>query len=737
MKKAAFLFILWLMAGTCIKTNAQELQNDTISVAATLPRFLYEGDRMEVHAEISNNSNKERTGQVTLQLADASTNTSVDGWFQNVFPVQFFTVAAHTTESVSFPIEVPYLFKKPLYWRISAQSETTVDSKEGTLPVFTTKTLVTEKLVVPILPGTRKYTFSKLVQTDAATEQHALSFVYFPNLVWHVVQTLPYFENGQAPSALQAWNQFYAFALAAKISNTAPEIIQTMDSWKKEMTKPDSPATNIRNSTMNNAQPYNKGATYVKTDATEKKDLILFLDSSNMQSNLQRSFDSLRKLQKTTGGFSWFANGPEDRFITQMILTGIGHLKKLRAIPQNMERPIAALTKQALSYLDQQLINDYNVASKTRNTAKAHSSNSSQLPYLYVRSFFTEAELPQSLKAAYQYFLQQAQQSWQAESTLHQAMLAIMLHRNGTKEKAIAIMHSLEQARTSSKQKGSGEEWPQNAVAEKTVLAEAFHEINSNSEKVSLLQKDVLDLKQANSWQTPYTSALACYALLLQPTAAENKEPVLQVTLGTVHISNSQTEARAGYFKQTFLPPLLQPEVGNIQVQAPQIEKPSASKNVQAALYWQYFNEAKPVQKQTKPLYLRKQLFTVHAGKAAEIVGTEVRNLHKGDTLKVRLTFSSDRKLEYIVLKDAYAAAIEPLPVTDSYQVKENYTYYQRNNLGSMDYFVPALPKGTSVFEYLGTLKHAGIFTSNKPEIEPLYDSEIETQSEPLQIQVE
>ena len=91
-------------------------------VQPNAPRFLREGDKMEFSAKIVNLTEKELTGQAELQLFDATTNQPVDGWFKNMMPNQYFTVAAGQSEAVKFPIEVPYQFNKALVWRIIAQS---------------------------------------------------------------------------------------------------------------------------------------------------------------------------------------------------------------------------------------------------------------------------------------------------------------------------------------------------------------------------------------------------------------------------------------------------------------------------------------------------------------------------------------------------------------------------------------------------------------------------------------
>ena len=81
----------------------QKLQTQkSLMVQPNIPRFLREGDQMELSVKIANLTNKELTGTITLELIDATTNTSVDGWFQNVFPQQYFTAEAAQSGIVQF-----------------------------------------------------------------------------------------------------------------------------------------------------------------------------------------------------------------------------------------------------------------------------------------------------------------------------------------------------------------------------------------------------------------------------------------------------------------------------------------------------------------------------------------------------------------------------------------------------------------------------------------------------------
>jgi uncharacterized protein YfaS (alpha-2-macroglobulin family) len=121
-----------------------------LMVQPNMPRFLRQGDRLELSIKIANISEKELTGQAELQLFDASTNQPIDGWFMNSFPNQYFTVAAGQSDVVKFPIEIPIQFTGLLQWRIVARAGNLSDGEEAFIPVLTNKVLVTETLPLPV-----------------------------------------------------------------------------------------------------------------------------------------------------------------------------------------------------------------------------------------------------------------------------------------------------------------------------------------------------------------------------------------------------------------------------------------------------------------------------------------------------------------------------------------------------------------------------------------------------------
>ncbi|RYF92802.1 MAG: alpha-2-macroglobulin, partial [Chitinophagaceae bacterium] len=206
-----------------------------LMVQPNAPRFLREGDKMDFSAKVVNLSDKELTGQAELQLVDATTNQPVDGWFGNMAPSQFFTVAPGQSEAVLFPITVPFQFNKALVWRVVAKAANFSDGEESAMPVLTNRMLVTETLPLTMKGiGTKNFSFEKLLKSGGSEtlQNHSLTVEYTSNPAWYAVQSLPYLMEYPYDCAEQTWNRYYANTLASFIANSSPRIRQVFESWK-------------------------------------------------------------------------------------------------------------------------------------------------------------------------------------------------------------------------------------------------------------------------------------------------------------------------------------------------------------------------------------------------------------------------------------------------------------------------------------------------------------------------
>src|SRR5580698_3190233 len=115
-------------------------------VQSNAPRFLREGDKINLSFKVVNLTDSETTGQMGLSLTDPTTGETADGMFLNRQPNQYFTVPARGSSVVDFPVEIPYQYNRPVSYRIVAEAKSFTDGEEAVLPVVSNRMLVTETL---------------------------------------------------------------------------------------------------------------------------------------------------------------------------------------------------------------------------------------------------------------------------------------------------------------------------------------------------------------------------------------------------------------------------------------------------------------------------------------------------------------------------------------------------------------------------------------------------------------
>jgi uncharacterized protein YfaS (alpha-2-macroglobulin family) len=728
-----------------------------LMVQPNAPRFLREGDRMDFSGKIVNLTDKELTGQVQLQLIDATTNQPVDGWFRNVFPSQYFTVAAKQSAPVSFTIEIPFQYNKPVTYRIVAKSGDISDGEEAMLPVVSNRMLVTESLPLPVRGNaTKNFTFEKLLKSGGSEtlNHHALTVEFTANPAWYAVQALPYIMENPYDCSEQIFNRYYANALAGTIANASPKIKEIFERWKTADTS--ALLSNLQKneelkSVLLQETPW---VLQAKTEAEQKKNIALLFDLVRMSSELEKSINKLRDLQSTNGGFVWFKGGPDDRYMTQYILTGIGHLKKLNALPAN-DQNINAIIKMALPYLDQRIREDYENMLKYKKQPVSQDEGISALhiQYLYMRSFFPEYGVPGNAFKAFNYYRTQSQQNWVKQNKYLQGMIALSLFRTGDVQTAKNIIASLKQNALTNEEMGmywsntpagkgivTGYYWYQAPVETQSLLMEAFNEITHDTQAVEDMKIWLLKQKQTQNWRTSKATADACYALLLQGTDWLTGTPEVTVELGhtAVRSKDQQQEAGTGYFKKVIDGNQVKPDMGNVKVS---ISSPTGGgrKGAWGAVYWQYFENLDKITSAATPLQLTKKLFiekNTDRGLVLQPVN-EGDALKIGDKVKVRIELRVDRTMEYVHMKDMRAACMEPVNVISQYKWQGGLGYYESTKDASTNFFFGWLPKGTYVFEYPLFVTHTGTFSNGVTTIQCMYAPEFTSHSEGVKVKVE
>ncbi|MES2374411.1 MAG: alpha-2-macroglobulin family protein [Bacteroidota bacterium] len=728
-----------------------------LMVQSNAPRFMREGDNMEFSSKIVNLTDKEITGQVSLELVDPVTNNSIDGWFQNVFPSQFFTVEAGQSFAVKFPIQIPFGYNRPLSWRIKARAGEFSDGEENTLPVLTNRILVTESLPL-YLPSdtTKSFVFDKLLKSNSESLTHeGLTIEYTSNPVWYAVQALPYLMEYPYECAEQTFNRFYANALASYIINKNPRIKQVFEQWKKD-------SSSLKSNLQKNEElkqillQETPWVMQAESEEQQKKNLALLFDLAKIGAQTDVTLAKLTQMQLPNGSFSWFKGGGEDRYITNYILTGIGKLKRLGALSPEAAAGIRIMLVNALKYMDGKIAEDYNWLIKNKADLNTQHISSFQIDYLYMRSFFRD--IAQQSQKEYDYYFGQGKKFWVKQNSYYKAELGLIYYRNSDEKFATGTVLPalLENTVIDSKQGMYWKTthtgfWYQSPIEHQSMMIAFMSEINmdqknaSISKNIDAMKTWLLLNKQTNNWRTTIATADACYALLLNGSDWLNADKTVTIQLGKTVISSAteKTEAGTGYFKKRIDGEKVKPEMGNVTVSinSPISRFPNSkisSSPSWGSIYWQYFEEMNKITSAASPLSLIKKLFierNTDKGKVLEPV-KDNEELKTGDKIIVRIELRSDRDMDYLHLKDMRAASMEPVNVLSGYKWQDGLGYYESTKDASTNFFIDHLRKGTYVFDYPLFITHTGIFSVGIATIQCMYAPEFTSHSEGIKIRV-
>lgn len=732
-----------------------------LMVQPNAPRFMREGDKMEFSAKVVNLSEKEITGTAQLELLDATTNKPIDGWFKNIFPEQHFTIAAGQSGAVKFPIEIPHNFNSALTYRIIAKAGDASDGEEMALPVLTNRMLVTESLPLN-LRGTNKkeFRFEKLINsTNSETiSNHALTVEYTSNPAWYAVQSLPYLMEYPYECAEQTFNRYYANILATNIANTIPKIKAVFEKWKTIDTA--ALLSNIqKNEELKSAllqeTPWVLEA---KNENQQKKNIALLFDMVRMSAEADKAYKKLKDLQSSNGGFVWFKGGPDDRYMTQYILSGIGHLRKLNALSGPAYEKVKSTIDAAIPYLDRKIKEDYDNLIKYKADLKLNHTGYTQIQYLYMRSFFPEYKIAPASQTAYNYYREQIKKYWLDNSKYMQAMIALALHRTNENIVPAAIIKSLKENAIVKEEmgmywkeytEGSRYYWYQAPIETHAMMIEAFSDVDKNTNTVDDLKTWLLKQKQTQSWSSTKATAEACYALLLGGSNWLAEEKEVEITLGGQRLESisaspspggearGEVEEGTGYFKKRIEGEKVKPEMGNIAVTINSTNKVSKSTSW-GSVYWQYFEDLDKITSAETPLKLTKKLFiqkNTDRGPVLQAI-TNDAELKVGDKVKVRIELRADRDMEYVHMKDMRAACMEPTNVISRYKYQDGLGYYESTKDASTNFFFNYVPKGTYVFEYTLFVTHAGNFSNGITSIQCMYAPEFTAHSEGIRVSV-
>ncbi|WP_284651707.1 carboxypeptidase-like regulatory domain-containing protein [Flavobacterium terrisoli] len=711
-----------------------------LMVFPNMPRFFRENDTIVIAAKVANLTSELKNGMAILQLFDATTMENIDAKAMNANAVRNFTIAPSGNSVVSWKIRIPKGLQG-LQYKVIAKAGDYSDGEESVLPVLTNDILVTETIPVWVRENSKKeYVLSNLKNNTSTTLRHHLfTLEYTSNPTWIAIQSLPYLMEYEHDCAEQLFSKYYSNLLASEIITSNPKIAEVFDQWRKSGKPISKLEQNEELKSLLLAEtPWINDT---QSEEEKKKSLALLFDLEKTKSSTDNIFKKLKEKQKYSGGFAWFEGGNENEYITRHIVSGLGHLQKLK-VKKEISDSFTDITKRAIPYLDAK----YSEHNANTKDYRIWYTQYADLHFLYMRSFYLETyPMSEEIKAITAKQLQAIKTEWLTYSLYSKGLAAIVLYRFGDKTTAKKIIESLKETSASNDDWGmywienkAGWYWYQSPIETQALLIEAFAEIDKDNKSVDAMKVWLLKNKQAKSWGTTKATTEAIYALIYQGSNWLSVKDNAKIKIGdnkilTKKLTENEKEAETGYIKMNWKADEISNDMANVSIEN-KSNVPSYG-----GIYWQYFEDSDKIKSSDKSLMsVKKELYLKRQkndGEQLEKI-TSKNPLKIGDLVTVRLIITTREDMEYIHLKDMRASCFEPVDVLSRYFWKDGTGYYMSTKDAATHLFFDRLNKGTYVIEYDIRVNNKGDFSNGITTIESMYAPEYTSHTKGIRISV-
>jgi uncharacterized protein YfaS (alpha-2-macroglobulin family) len=688
--------------------EAKVVTQKKLMVEPSMPRFLREGDEIELSVKVTNTSDAKQKGKVSLKFSDKLKELGEEK----------FALEAGKSVSVKWVVKVPDTAAGITKYTVLAKAEDYGDGEEGFLPILSKRVQVIESLAFSVKPQQeKKLTFKRLANISDTAEHLSLTLEVTPNATWSAILALPYLMEYPYECAEQVFHRYYANALARQIVKDNPVIEKVFKQWKAETL--DSPLQKNQElkSLMIEETPWL--ATALK-EKEQRNNIAILFDSARLETETKSALKKLREKRNLDGCWSWFPGGPRNIYITSLIVRGIG---RLRAIGVSVDMEMAL---KPLPALDEEMQESIAYRKKEKHLYFSCGDAS----YLHMRSFFIkDAKVDKSIVDTLITWAK-ADHQWTKLSRYSRAQAAIAFNRFGEGELAKLIMKSVRENAVEDEEMGMSWRMPRSwwwydaPLETQALTIEAFKEVTKEQDAVDACALWLLQQKRTSRWTTTTSTADAIYALMLGNNTMLTPTAEVDVTLGGVSIKPDTSEAGSGYFSKRYQPAEIKPAMAKIEVKNPN------NAITFGALHWQYLEDIdKVTQSEDKmPIVIDRKLFVKEYTTKGPVL-KPAKSVKIGDTIVTRIELRVEREMEFVHMKDTRAASIEPVDVLSSYRWQDGTGYFQSTRDTATHFFFDRLNRGTYIFEYECRVFQNGKCKAGMTEIQCMYAPEFNAHS--------
>jgi len=698
------------------------------SVTPNYPRFLREGDELNLQSKLSNLTNKKLNGSAQLQILDAFTNeyisekfglstlTAVSGYNKE----QAFSLNENGNSALTWKIKVPNNVSS-IILKVVAKAGKYSDGEQKAIPVLPNRMLVTDAVPIFVKEGeTKTFVLDNLKNTNSTTISNVSNTLELTtNPIWEIMFALPSLKNDQNSSTDVIFNKWFADVLASEIFKANPKLKTVFEEYQSKGL-----LTSNLEKNQELKQLLLEETPWVlesKNEQEQMAKLALLFDTNNMRNAINQDWDDFKKLQNPDGGFSWYQGYPSSYGTSLYILKNLGKINvwlkdNVRDYQSSEQKELVA---KLIGYVDSEI-------NKYTDVKKENVINNWTLDYLDTRNYW-EKQYPLKGKGATLKSLvkQKAKTTKITDFTffgVHRT--ALLMSDYGLKDVSDKLLNYLKETSVDSKTQGIY--WKQNLddwgwfsskVVNHAGALEAFNKLRPNDQKfIEDMKIWLITQKEVNSWGSSRGTSEVIFTILNSGKSWTSAESDKATIIWGGKELKPETQA-TGYVKSAVKTDVLDKSLATVTV-----TKPGAG-IVQGGLFWQYYEDLDKIKSSENYISVVKELYK----KIKTVNGEELQKispdtpLKVGDKVTVRMILNTDRTMEFIHIKDMRAAGFEPLNVLSGYQWNNSLGYYQSTKDASTNFYIQYMPKGKYVFEYDYVANASGKFSNGITTIQNYY----------------
>ncbi|HBV17642.1 alpha-2-macroglobulin family protein [Chryseobacterium carnipullorum] len=713
----------------------QVVTQKEFSVTPNYPRFLREGDELNLQSKLSNLTDKKLSGSAELQILDAFTNENISSQFGINAGTQNFNLNEKGNSALTWKLKVPNNVSS-IILKVVAKAGAYSDGEQQAIAILPNRMLVTDAVPVFVKEGeTKTFVLDNLKNSNSTTMTNVSNTLELTtNPIWEIMFALPSLKNDQNSSADVIFNKWFADVLASEIFKANPKMKTVFEEYQNK---------GLLNSNLEKNQELKQllleetpWVLESKNEGEQMQKLALLFDANTMRNSINQDWSDLKKLQNPDGGFSWYPGYPSSYGTSLYILKNLGKINTW--LKDNAKDYQSADQQELITKLVQYADNEID---KYWDAKKDNIWNNWAIDYLDTRNYW-EKQYPLKGKGASLKTLvkQKAKTAKITDFTffgLHRA--ALLMNDYGLKDVSDKLMNYLKE--TSTDTKTQGVYWKQNLndwgwfgskVVNHAGALEAFNKLKSNDQKfIEDMKIWLITQKEVNSWGSSRGTSEVIFTILNSGkswTSAESDKAT--IVWGGKELA-PQTQA-TGYVKSTVKTDVVDKNLGTVTVTKP------GPGIVQGGLFWQYYEDLDKIKSSENYISVTKELYK----KVKTVNGEELQKISAdtplkiGDKVTVRMILNTDRAMEFIHIKDMRAAGFEPTDVLSGYQWKNSLGYYQSTKDASTNFYIQYMPKGKYVFEYDVISNAAGKFSNGITTMQNYYAPQMNAHTKGTNVQI-